>query len=394
MTAPAGADPTQAAEARGGGAVERWRALPAPLRVVAAVAAVLVALAALRAVVESLLGGTTPGGPTSSSYATGSDGLAAYADLLAQAGHDVGRLRTSLDESALAGGWTVVVIDPDLLRPAEVAALRRFLAVGGRLVAGGESSASGLRRLLPAGPAWAPGGTATAHPVVPVPEDGGVRRTSGAGTGSWRDSGAALPVLASGGRVVAAVAQVGPGRTVLLADPSMLQNHWLGRGDNAAFGLAVAGPSSRPVRFAEAAHGYGQAAAGLGAIPRPWRTGAAVGVVAIIVWLWSRGRRLGPPEDAQRALPPPRRAYVDAVAASVMRTKDRTVALHELRTLVRADLARQTGLAGPLDDGAARAAAERAALSDEEVSAVAGAVHTDEEVLALGRAVARIRSGR
>ena len=109
---------------------------------------------------------------------------------------------------------------------------------------------------------------------------------------------------------------------------------------------------------------------------------------------WSRGRRFGPPEDAERPLPPPRRAYVDAVTASVLKTKDRTVVVDQLRAAATASLARRTGATGPLEGAAVRDAARRAALSDEEVDAVAGNACRDDDVLALGRALARLRSGR
>ena len=63
-------------------------------------------------IVNSLAGGS-PGGPTSSSYATGGDGLAAYASLLGRAGHPVSRLRTPLADARLDPRDTLVVLDAD-----------------------------------------------------------------------------------------------------------------------------------------------------------------------------------------------------------------------------------------------------------------------------------------
>ncbi|MDX6715440.1 MAG: hypothetical protein QOH30_1998, partial [Baekduia sp.] len=72
---------------------------------VAAVAAVVLVAVVLGRAAER------PSGPASSSYATTPAGLAAYADLLARAGHDVRRIRAPLDERRPAQGETVMVID-------------------------------------------------------------------------------------------------------------------------------------------------------------------------------------------------------------------------------------------------------------------------------------------
>jgi hypothetical protein len=40
-----------------------------------------------------------------------------------------------------------------------------------------------------------------------------------------------------------------------------------------------------------------------------------------LVAVWSAGRRFGPPEDLDTEPPPPRVAYVDALAAALVRTQ-------------------------------------------------------------------------
>ena len=50
--------------------------------------------------VRSLTGGT-PGGPASSSYSTGAEGAAAYAELLERSGHHVERLRRPVAKATL-----------------------------------------------------------------------------------------------------------------------------------------------------------------------------------------------------------------------------------------------------------------------------------------------------
>src|SRR6476659_7107649 len=124
------------------------------LGVIAAIIAVNVGLALL----GSLTGGT-PGGPRSSSYATGRDGLAAYASLVARAGHQVRRLRKPAAKAVLDPATTLVVLDPALPTPADARALTRFVSAGGRLVGGGAESDAWLRRIVPRGPAWSADGS-------------------------------------------------------------------------------------------------------------------------------------------------------------------------------------------------------------------------------------------
>ena len=62
-------------------------------RIVLGILGAIVAIAVGARLLNSLTGGS-PGGPTSSSYATGADGLAGYFSLLADGGHRVERRRS------------------------------------------------------------------------------------------------------------------------------------------------------------------------------------------------------------------------------------------------------------------------------------------------------------
>ena len=66
--------------------------------------------------------------------------------------------------------------------------------------------------------------------------------------------------------------------------------------------------------------------------------------MAAAAWLLARSRRLGPPEDEARALPPPRWAYVDAVAGTLARTRRPHEATEPVRQRARQLIARRTGL--------------------------------------------------
>ncbi|HEX2039890.1 MAG TPA: DUF4350 domain-containing protein [Acidimicrobiales bacterium] len=301
-------------------AVERVRALPLGARVGIGLVAAVVAVNLLFAGVRTVVGGGRPGGPPSSSYATAEHGLAAYADLLADQGRRVTRLRVPLDEARLDPAETLVLADPDDLDVAEADAVAAFVASGGRLVAAGARAGPVLRRLLGGDLAWTSAGARTARPIVPVPETAGTTEVRSSGRGSWRDAAAGLPVLVGDGRVLGVVADVDRGRVVALADASPLHNRLLDDAGNAAFGLAAAGEQGRPVRFAESVHGYGEAG-GFAALPDRWVFAAFVLFLSVLTWMWSRGRRLGPPDEPERELPPPRRAYVDALAAALARTR-------------------------------------------------------------------------
>jgi Domain of unknown function (DUF4350) len=317
-----------------------------------------------------------PGGPTSSSYATAPTGLAAYADLLARDGRRVTQLRDAPARVRLDAGSTVVLLDPDDVRRGDARALRRFLDAGGRLVAGGAEDPGWLDAVLRRPPVWSGEGVPVARTRARVPETAGVSRVETAGRGSWARAGQARAVLGADGRGLLVVAAVGRGRIALLADASPLQNRLLAHADDAKLGLSLAGPAGRPVAFLESVHGYGRAS-GLGAIPTSWRFALGGLVLAALVLIWARGRRLGPPEALERPLPPPRREYVEAMAALLERSRDPAAAIGPLQAELRRRLERQ----GP------------GGLSADEVEAALAAPKQPEDVLAAGRALARLERG-
>lgn len=367
-----------------------WRSFSRTTRgillAVAAVVAVNIAFSGLR----SFTGGT-PGGPTSSSYATGDDGLAAYAELLRRNGHEVTRLRVPVREAEeLHRDDTLVLADPAEMEQAEADAVAAFVRDGGRLLAAGPESGPALRRLLGTGLAWSARRMGTARPVAPLPEVAGVGSVEAGKRGSWRSTGGGLPLLADDdGSVLAAVADVDRGRVVALADASVLHNALLDEAGNAAFGLAAAGGPSRVVRFAEEPHGFGRTS-GLDALPSRWKWALLLGAVVGLAWMWSKGRRFGPPDEVERELPPPRRAYVDAVAASLSKLKRPNSAIAPLQQAARQRVAQRAGLAPDAPDDAVAEAARRLGLPDDEIEALRKVPDRDEDVLAAGRALARL----
>jgi hypothetical protein len=297
-------------------------------RVVLIAIGALVAVNLLAAAIDAAAGGV-PGGPRSSSYATGRDGLAAYHDLVRDFGHPVARRR---DEGPLDPSTTAVVLDPHEVSAGDARALRTFVRSGGRLVAGGRNAGDLLGAIAP-----------------------GTR----------------------GGAASARELRAGKGRIVALADTTRLQNRMLAENGNAAFGLGLVGSPGRRVVFDESVHGYGPAS-GLAALPERWTWALGLLLLAGAVWIASRVRRLGPAEEESRPRPPPRRAYVDAVGAALARSGAPAASAERLRSAARQRLERRSalGLGG-----------------DDPDLSPSGARDDEEDLLIAGRALARTYGG-
>lgn len=356
---------------------------------------VLLGLAALSSLLAG--GGGPASGSPSSSYSNRPDGVSAWAVLLSRFGRDVVRLRGDLDSSRLDPAGTVVVLDAPRLTADEAEALGEFVGFGGHLVVGGAGAEHVLAAVVDEPPLRSRDGTPIARPAgtPPAPEVDGVRTVRTARLGSWREPGGLEPVLAGdGGRVIALAGASGRGRVVALADTSPVRNALLAQEDNAGLAVGLVGAAHRQVSFAEGVHGYGQAE-GLAALPRRWRMTLAGLGLAAAVWLVARSRRLGPPEDEARPLPPPRWAYVDAVAGTLARTGRPYEAAEPVRNRARELIARRAGLPADASADDLYPAAVRLGLPPDEASAVLGAAGPSEHdtVLAAGRALARLTGG-
>lgn len=330
-----------------------------------------------------------PSGPASSTYATAPDGTAAYSDLLERSGRPVGRFRNDLATTQIPPGATVVVLDPrsSLVEP-DVTALRRFVEQGGRLVIGGEPG-TWLEPLMDDPPEWFRSGRASVERLIDSPETAGVERIAGDGGGVWSEPGAGLPLFGTPASAPVVVTGLGDGEIVLLADTSPLTNAYLDLADNAAFGLAVAGSPERPVIFVESIHGY-RDAEGIYAVPVEWRWLIFCLVAAALVWMWSRGKKLGPPEPEARDLPPARAELIGSVAGTLGRTRDVVGVLGPLQVAARRRVAERVGFPGtPTDEDVVKGAL-RLGLNETEARALVETPRTDDQILFLGRAVSRL----
>lgn len=333
-----------------------------------------------------------PSGPPSSSYATSPEGVQAFADLLAQEGHDVERLRSTVDEVDIDAASTIVMLDPGTVTDEEATALHDLVERGGRLVVSVATPAPWLETVTGERVTWAAGGPADVRPLVPLPEVAGVEAVHADGTGRWEELAGAVPGLGDGTAdgVLLAVASVGSGRVALLADDSPLHNRLLASGDNAALGLALAGAIERPVLFAESHHGYGEDI-GLAALPAGWKValiGLGLAAIALVV---ARGRRLGPPEQTSRDLAPPRIAYVESVAGILARSGHPQAAVAPVAEAARAATIKRAGLPAGANDAVLAEAARGLGVSEAGVAAMFGRTHSDAQVLAAGRALAQLQ---
>ena len=348
--------------------------------------AVVVGVNAITLGVDAFL--PSPDGPPSSSFATSPRGMAAWAELARREGREVRALRERPSDDSLPADGTVVMLDPEAFTPGQARALRAFAERGGRVVAGGAEPGPWLGPLAGGEPPrWDDEGDPSARVLVPAPETGAATTLRTAGSGRWETAGDALPLVAGADGPIVLAEEVGEGRIAYVADSSPLQNRLLGEADNAALALALAGPG--PVTFVESVHGYGTAT-GLAALPARFKWGLVLLALSALLLIVARWPRMGPPEPPEEPLFPPRRAYVDALAATLARSRDRSMAIETVRSAARERLARRAALARDADEKAWIAAARAAGLDHEEARAL---VTEGDDGIAAGRALARLSGG-
>ena len=347
-----------------------------------AVVVLLVALNFLAQALDRAAGGGAPSGANDSSYATTDQGLAAYAALLAHFDHTVTRQRGSFADDVPSPDTTVVMVEPTVVTTADTDALLAFTAAGGRLIIGG-SNPYYLRNLRDQPPEWSSAGRIDWNATGLGP----VREIAAAARGSWVAPGTSTPVVGTGDDSLLNIEHVGRGEIWFLADASPLENAYLSKADNAAFGLALA--ANRPVVFAEGVHGYGKER-GLRAIPTPWKVALLLGVIGVLAFVWSRARRFGPPDRNARELPPARAEYVRSLSDTLERTHDRASALAPTQAYARRRLTQRAALgATPTAEELTRAARDLG-CSNDEIAALLAPIGNDEQALALGRVTARV----
>lgn len=337
--------------------------------------------------------------PDRSSLEVSEDGYAAWALLLEERDIASSRIDRPPSEADLDPAGTIVGLDLGALTAADEKALEEFVAAGGRLITGGRTSVESLEAIAGTPLGREQGSFPDGAALVPVPELAGVTEIVGDGSARFSDVGEALPLFGAAGSALLVEGRRGDGEVLVLADSSPLANAQLASADNAQLAINLAGaPGRDQVRFLERLAVSGEdAATGLAALPGNWIFGFAGLVVAAVVLVLSRLRRLGPPDRPSSASAEPRIGYVDAMARTLARSRESVAAAEPVR---EAALARIQGVEGTRGAGSSAAGeadadmlagrAERAGVDAEDAAALAAPLRTPADAVKATRALGRV----
>jgi hypothetical protein len=377
---------------------DRWRLVPNGWRAALIIAAVVVVAGALVRITSALTEGSSPVGPASSSFSPTSDGLAAYAELLSKYDHQVTQLTSPLTTGSVAQGSTLVVAAPDSWTQSETQGVVSVIQRGGRVIVMGQPPPGLMESMFPYGnaPGWSQMAVTTSTPTGTSQFVYGVSTVASSGPGSWSNAGITTPLLVSGGVSLALFAQVGAGSVILLGSPAPLQDRLIGEADNAAFALDISGGLGAPVVFDEYDHGYGQTGGGYGGLPDYWKAAFVVALIAVLVWMWSASRRLGPPEEKERLLAPARVRYVDAMATllSTAEPEELPSVGFGLQARARSELCRVVGVSVQASDDEVARAARSVGIDESLIRAALVPPGSSDEMVYAGRAVAELAGRR
>ncbi|MDO9410929.1 DUF4350 domain-containing protein [Patulibacter sp.] len=285
---------------------------------------------------------------------------------------------------------TTYLFAESLLDGSSARRVAREVRRGARVVAAGSDARRLLRALGEPVPTLS-GPPGTAVPATRAPETTATDRVARSGP-VWatppRDLRALLVLEARApeDRVVAGELRVGRGRVVVIPDRGVVDNRGIVRADNAAFAVAVTG-RGRVVALRP------RDGASTGGLPPRAVVVVLLLALAAAAALVSHGRRLGPAVLPDEDPTPGRSGYVDALAAVLARTSDRTTATTRLRARGRTVLARRVGLAPDAGPDEVRAAGLRAGLTEADAAALAGGDDgpgRTTDLQAVGRALARL----
>jgi Domain of unknown function (DUF4350) len=245
-------------------------------------------------------------------------------------------------------------------------AIREFVEQGGTLLAVGDNGGYALGLVVPSDtrPFGLEESVETFHPLTPSPLSVGasdVNMTAETTVPKFTDTYAAI--YGSAEEPVVAVATLGMGRAVWVADNTPFANAHLDKADNLRLLLNTVGPVGRRVIFDEHYQGHKRSLwSYVAGTPLPWFALQA-GLILVAVLL-THSRRQGPvrpPQEDARTSP---MEFVDMLGALYRRANARQAAVHAARLRLRRAIAAACGVP--------------AATEDETLARAAGArLHTD-----------------
>ena len=304
-----------------------------------AAAAILIAVAAFLLQPQK----DSPEHSTSSDAANGASAALLFSEAM---GHRTNQITGSFDIPE-AGAMVFVFTPTSPFTAEEADRTRQWVSDrGGILIYASEQGdpeldrAFGVRRF---------NGGVTAGEYAATPTIEGVRRVvGGSSVVPLGTSPAQVPMLrAPGGYVAAYVERVGSGQVIVLADPLVVCNGYLERGDNGRLLSDLLGiPAARAsVGFDEYHHGLTVSDLAPQAwVTTPWGAGLLWLLVAVFFGLVLRGRRFGPlvgrPEELARSDV----EWAVAVGQLLRRSSARSVTLGLLASATERAVAVRTGL--------------------------------------------------
>jgi hypothetical protein len=181
------------------------------------------------------------------------------------------------------------------------------------------------------------------------------------------------------------------GGVILLADAALVSNQSIGLADNGVLAVRISGTGA--VYFDEYVHGFG-IGQGLAGVPTAM-VSLGMALMAVVIWMWGVGSRFGPPQQADRALPPPRAAYLDGVAASLRRTTPTDAGFGILRSRAQGLVERYgERFAGAGAGERRRLTAEALGLSQSDLAVLDRPITSAEQAIAAASIAAKIEQTR
>ncbi|QJC51056.1 DUF4350 domain-containing protein [Paenibacillus albicereus] len=336
------------------------------------------------------------------SFSSDTDGLQAWRELLDERHPLVGEWRLRWDELPQGSGRLLIAAEPAGVSGVEWKALEEWLKRGNSALLLGD---------LPDQPFWelTGSGSAAAEDGDAAGEGDAAEETSDEGSASDNKAGSdheALPsaveaeallgpgayealtdtsvriavldgegsaLVADERGTLAARKSVGAGSVTLAVEPRWMQNGTALKGSHAELMGALLEGSWTEMLFDEQHHGYTSAPGAFAVLPRPLLLASALLLLALLLALWSAGKRFGPTRVPREWTTRRGDETVRALAAWYERFGLMDEALDRQRGRLRQQLAQRWGLP--------------ASASPEQAAAAARSRWSEEDALRLQRAL-------